>query len=140
MRLHGFCDVCWKSIPKLAREAEETPRSLLQEVKDEEIAAEIEDEIRTLDYDDVNARAGRHEFGYVEPTEAGWEILEERVEPFREDMKRHLELGLDSGGAGNLQRPTAGLLSAQRTCGWRRFRMGVRLPGGGGRPRPESLV
>jgi hypothetical protein len=81
--------------PDLASEAEETARTLLQEVKYEEIAAEIEDEIRALDYDDLNARAGRHEWGYVEPTEAAWEILEETVEPFREDMKRHLELGLE---------------------------------------------
>ena len=82
--------------PDLASEAEETARSLLHEVHYEEIAAEIEDAIRALDYDDLNARAGRHEWGYVEPTEAAWEILEEAVEPFREDMKRHLELGLES--------------------------------------------
>jgi len=82
--------------PELASEAEETARSLLQEVKYEEIAAEIENEIRALDYDDLNARAGRHEWGYVEPTEAAWEILEETLEPFREDMKRHLELGLEA--------------------------------------------
>jgi hypothetical protein len=82
--------------PDLASEAEETARSLLQEVKYEEIAAEIEEEIRALDYDDLNARAGRHEWGDVEPTEAAWEILEETVEPFREDMKRHLALGLEA--------------------------------------------
>ncbi|MGD0129472.1 MAG: hypothetical protein ABSF46_29465 [Terriglobia bacterium] len=82
--------------PDLAGEAEEIARSLLHEVEYEEIAAQIEDEIRALDYDDLNARAGRHEWGYVEPTEAAWEILEETVEPFREDMKRHLELGLEA--------------------------------------------
>jgi hypothetical protein len=82
--------------PDLASEAEGTARSLLQEVKYEEIAVEIEDEIRALDYDDLNARAGGHEWGYVEPTEAAWEILEETVEPFRKDMKRHLELGLEA--------------------------------------------
>jgi hypothetical protein len=49
--------------PDLAREAEEAARSLLQKVKYEEIAAEIEDEIRALDYDDLNARARRHEWG-----------------------------------------------------------------------------
>ena len=82
--------------PDLASEAEETARSHLHEVHYEEIAAEIEDAIRALDYDDLNARAGRHEWGYVEPTEAAWEILEEAMEPFREDIKRHLELGLEA--------------------------------------------
>jgi hypothetical protein len=80
--------------PDLVGEAEEKARSLLHQVNYEDVAAEIEDEIRALDYDDLNARAGRHEWGYVEPSEATWEILEETVEPFREDMKRHLELGL----------------------------------------------
>ena len=82
--------------PDLASEAEEIARSLLHEVEYEGIAAQIEDEIRSLDYDDLNARAGSHEWGYTEPSEAAEEILEETVEPFLEDMKRHLELGLEA--------------------------------------------
>jgi hypothetical protein len=81
--------------PDLSSEAEEMARSLLRQVEYEEIAAEIEDEIRALDYDALNARAGSHEWGYVEPSEAAEEILEETVEPFLEDMKRDLELGLE---------------------------------------------
>jgi len=81
--------------PDLAGEAEKIARSLLHEVNYEEVSAAIEDEIRAQDYEALNARAGRHEWGYVEPWEAAWEILEETVEPFREDMKRHLELGLE---------------------------------------------
>jgi len=71
-------------------------RSLLHQVDYQEIAAEIEDEIRALDYEDLNARAGSHEWGYVEPSEAAVEILEETLEPFVEDLKRHLELGLEA--------------------------------------------
>ena len=82
--------------PDLSSEAEEIARSLLHEVEYEEIAAQIEDEIRALDYDALNARAGSHEWGYTEPSEAAEEILEETVEPFLEDMKRHLELGLEA--------------------------------------------
>jgi hypothetical protein len=82
--------------PDLATEAEEIARSVLHQVDYEDVAAEIEDEIRALDYEVLNARAGSHEWGYVEPSEAAWEILEETVEPLREDMKRHLELGLEA--------------------------------------------
>jgi hypothetical protein len=82
--------------PELAGEAEEIARALLQQVDYEDVAVEIEDQIRALDYEDLNARAGRHEWGYVEPAQAAWEILEEALEPFREDMKRHLELGLET--------------------------------------------
>jgi hypothetical protein len=39
-----------------------------------------------------NSRAGSHRWGYKEPTDAAWELLEETVEPFLEDMKRQAEL------------------------------------------------
>jgi hypothetical protein len=82
--------------PDLSSEAEQMARSLLHQVDYEDVAAQIEDEIRALDYEALNARAGSHEWGYVEPSEAAEEILEETVEPFLEDMKRHLELGLEA--------------------------------------------
>ena len=43
-----------------------------------------------------SGRAGRHEWGYVEPTDAAWEILEEALEPFIQDMRRQIELGLEA--------------------------------------------
>lgn len=81
--------------PELLPEAEEISRSTLGDVSFESIASEVEDSIRQFDLDDLNGRAGRHSWGYTEPTEAAWELLEEAVEPFVEDMKRHLGLGLD---------------------------------------------
>jgi len=47
--------------PDLANEAEEIGRSLLHQVEYQEVAAEIEDEMRALDYEVLNARAGSHE-------------------------------------------------------------------------------
>jgi len=82
--------------PNLSAEAEGIALSLLHQVDYQEVAAEIEDEIRALDYEDLNARAGSHEWGHVEPSEAAVEILEETLEPFVEDMKRHLDLGLEA--------------------------------------------
>lgn len=81
--------------PELLPEAEEISRSTLGDVSFESIASEVEDSIRQLNLDDLDGRAGRHSWGYTEPTEAAWELLEEAVEPFVEDMKRHLGLGLD---------------------------------------------
>ena len=85
-----------KAHPDLSSEADEIARLLLRQLEYEDVAAEIEDEIRALDYEDLNARAGSHEWGYVEPSEAAWEILEETVEPVLDDMKRHIELGLEA--------------------------------------------
>jgi hypothetical protein len=80
--------------PELLPEAEEIARSTLSEVSFESIASEVEDSIRQLSLDDLDGQAGRHSWGYTEPTEAAWQLLEEAVEPFVEDMKRHLGLGL----------------------------------------------
>ncbi|MGH9455319.1 MAG: hypothetical protein ACRD2O_15265, partial [Terriglobia bacterium] len=53
--------------PDLSSEADEIARSLLRQLDYVDVAAEIEDEVRALDYDVLNARAGGHEWGYVEP-------------------------------------------------------------------------
>ena len=82
--------------PDLLSEAEQTAKSLLHEVSYEDIAEEIEFAMSGLDYDDLNARAGSDEWGYVEPSEAAEEILAETVKPFLEDMQRRLELGLEA--------------------------------------------
>jgi hypothetical protein len=83
-----------KAHPDLSSEADEIARSLLRQLEYGDVAAKIEDEIRALDYEDLNVRAGGHKWGYVEPSEAAWEILEETVEPVLDDMKRYIELGL----------------------------------------------
>jgi len=80
--------------PELLPEAEEIARSTLGDTSFESIASEVEDSIQQLSLDDLDGRAGRHSWGYTEPTEAAWQLLEEAVEPFVEDMKRHSGLGL----------------------------------------------
>lgn len=81
------------SHPELLPEAEKIAHSTFGDISFESIASEVEDSIRQLSLDDLNARAGRHSWGYTEPTEAAWELAEEAVQPFVEDMKRHLRLG-----------------------------------------------
>ena len=82
--------------PNLGIEAEQISKSLLGEISLEIVAGDVEDAIRSLSLDDLNGRAGRHSWGYVEPSEAAWELLEETVNPFLEDMKRRMDLGLEA--------------------------------------------
>jgi hypothetical protein len=82
--------------PNLAGEADEIARAVLRQQNYEDVTAEVEDEVRALDYDILNARAGSHAWGYVEPAEAAEEIMEETLKPFLDDLKRHLELGLEA--------------------------------------------
>ena len=47
-----------------------------------------------LGQEDLAGRAGRTRYGYVEPTEAAWLLLEAAVEPWLEDITRRAGLGL----------------------------------------------
>ncbi len=82
--------------PELVCEADGIARALLGEVSFEDIADEVEAAVEAPDLDDLGSRAGRHSWGYTHPTEAAWELLEEAVEPFVEDMKRLAALGLEA--------------------------------------------
>jgi hypothetical protein len=81
--------------PELRSEAEALGKEVLGEVSLFSVADDVENAALQFDYDDLNSRAGSHSWGYVEPTEAAWELLEEAVEPFVSEMKRYLDLGLE---------------------------------------------
>lgn len=80
---------------ELSSEAEEIAKAMLENVSPELIADEVENALTSVDLEDLGGRAGRHEWGYVEPNEAAGELLEEALEPFLADLKRHIELGLE---------------------------------------------
>ena len=80
---------------ELRPEAEAIARDLLTQISLFSVADDVEIALLQYGYDDLNGRAGGHSWGYVEPTEAAWELLEEAVEPFVSEMKRYLEMGLE---------------------------------------------
>ncbi len=82
-----------KGRPELAKEVEALAKSVIGEVTIDEIANAVNDEIRALSLDDLNSRAGSHAYGYVEPSEAACELVEEAVAPFLDDIKRRAEGG-----------------------------------------------
>jgi hypothetical protein len=72
------------------------PRAIVAHVDAEAVAEDVEETVLGLDLDDLEARAGRKSWGYVEPTEAAWELLGEAVDPFVDEMKRHIRLGFEA--------------------------------------------
>jgi hypothetical protein len=74
--------------PDLAIEADDLAASLLAGVSVEDIADTVEQALRSLSLDDLSDRAGRKRDGYVEPTQAAWDLIGEAVQPFREDIQR----------------------------------------------------
>ncbi|MBU2500075.1 hypothetical protein KJ682_01970 [bacterium] len=79
--------------PELAPDAEELARAAMQEVDVEAVAATVGDAVCHFDMDDLGERSGRRRRGYVEPTEAAWELIQEAVAPFLNDLERLVDLG-----------------------------------------------
>jgi hypothetical protein len=101
----------------LNKEADGIARSLLGEVNFEEVADELQEAVSALDIDDLNARAGDFEGGYIEPADAAWEILEEAVEPFTADIKRRIKLGLEADALEVCKGTVLGLYRVARSGG-----------------------
>ena len=85
-----------KRHPELRQEAEEMAECVIADVSVEGIAEEVSDRVLGVGLDELNERAGSHSWGYVEPCEAAWELLEEAVEDIAEDMKRRKEAGSEA--------------------------------------------
>lgn len=78
---------------ELRKEIESLAASVIGGVSIEDVADEVERAVRSLDLDDLGSRAGRHRHGYVEPSQAAVDLVEEAVMPFIEDIKRRAEAG-----------------------------------------------
>lgn len=79
----------------LARRCEEEARRSLAMVTIDHVGAAVAEDLLALDQDDLAAHAGRTRYGYVEPTEAAWSLLEHALEPWLDDLRRRAILGLD---------------------------------------------
>jgi hypothetical protein len=66
----------------------------LERVDADDVATTVADALLALDQVELSAHAGRTSYGYVEPTEAAWCLLEQAVEPWLEDITRRATLGL----------------------------------------------
>ena len=109
--------------PGLAAEAEQLSRAAVTQVDAETIAAEVEDAVLALDLDDLNARAGGQRRGFVEPTEAAWELLDEALEPFLDEMRRRVELGFEAAAVATCRGIVLGLYrcrgqTTDKVLGW----------------------
>ena len=109
--------------PELAAEAEQLSRAVVTRVDAEAVAAEVEDAVLALELDELNARAGRQRWGYVEPTEAAWELLEEALDPFLDEMRRRVELGFEAAAVATCQGIVLGLYrcrgqTTDKVLGW----------------------
>jgi hypothetical protein len=82
--------------PALVEEAEKIAARIISLPSVDDIADKVFLAVTSLDMDDLHGRAGRHSWGYVEPSEAARELLEEAVQDVFDDMKRRRDLGFEA--------------------------------------------
>ena len=83
-----------KARPELAGDIERLSQRVMEDVSRDGVADDVEEALISLDdIDNLNDRAGSTRHGYVEPSEAAYEMCEEALLPFREDMERRLKAG-----------------------------------------------
>lgn len=75
--------------PELEAGAERLAGELLSSVSIEQVTSDVEAAMVCIPLDALAARAGRvRGRGYVDDTEAAWELVDEAIEPFRSDLTR----------------------------------------------------
>lgn len=80
--------------PDLRGEANAISGTLIVDVCFENVAEEVADLTTSIDDEDFSNRAGAHSWGYIESSEAAWELLDESIEDVRADVKRRFEAGM----------------------------------------------
>lgn len=88
--------------PELRPAAEQAARALLGSVVVVvvDVADAVSSSLEAIPLDDLAARSGRiRGRGYVDETEAAWELVTEAVEPFRADLRRRGGLDLTDAAA-----------------------------------------
>ena len=80
---------------ELRPELEDLARSIVSEINLDGFVDRVERALLDIDMEELGARGGRTIGGYVEPAEAAWELLDEALQPFLNDLKRSIELGLE---------------------------------------------
>ena len=86
--------------PDLRPEAEQAAQALLESVVIADVADAVSSSIETIPLGDLGARSGRiRGRGYVDETEAAWELVTEALESFRADLRRRAGLDLADAAA-----------------------------------------
>jgi hypothetical protein len=98
--------------PELRAEAEAASLRLVRRVDPDAVAAHVVAQLEHLDLDDLAGRVGRVPGGYVHETEAASELVDDAIDSVRDDLRRHIALGLTDEAA----RTLLGLVDGLHRC------------------------
>jgi hypothetical protein len=82
------------SDPTLLTKAYDAAMRVVEDVDVDAIASRVFSRLDYLEVDDLSGRAGRTRYGYVDPGDAAWELFEEALNPFIDEMKKNQKRSL----------------------------------------------
>ena len=80
--------------PDLMKKAYDIALKVVGDVDADKIMNDVFCKLDSLELDALSGRSGRTRHGYVEPTDAAWEIFEETLDPFIYEMKKNQQRAL----------------------------------------------
>ncbi len=83
-----------KEDKELAKRIEQLALEYLSNVDVESVADEVYSELDCIDVEELWDRSGSTRDGYVDPGEMAWEMFEEALQPFIDEMKKHQKLSM----------------------------------------------
>lgn len=110
---HVLTDLLYND-PALVEKAYDTAMKLAEAVDADAIKNDIFYRLDGLDADDLNSRSGRTRHGYVDPSEAAWEMFEEALDPFVYEMKKSQERALPAAAKAHCVGIVMGLLKYEK--------------------------
>jgi hypothetical protein len=75
--------------PDLMKKVYDIAMQVAGDVDADTILDEVYHELDALDTDDLYSRSGKTRYGYVDPNEEAWEMFEEALQPFIDEMKKN---------------------------------------------------
>ncbi len=66
----------------------------LSDVDIDEIAEDVFDELDRIEVEELWDQSGKTRYGYVDPNERAWEMFEEQLEPFIDQMEKYQNLSM----------------------------------------------
>ncbi|HJH31179.1 MAG TPA: hypothetical protein C5S50_03110 [Methanosarcinaceae archaeon] len=78
----------------IAKQIEQIAVESLVSFEIEDIADDVYLDLNSLEVEDVWYNSGNTRYGYVDPTEYAWEMFEEALEPYMEDIKKYQKLSM----------------------------------------------
>jgi hypothetical protein len=81
--------------PEILKQIEEIANEYLQDILPDEVEEDVFEALEMIEVEEVWDRSGSTRDGYVEPYEMAWEIMDEELEPFLDQMRKYQKLSFE---------------------------------------------